>query len=426
MSPSTPPSPPPPPSPSPPPPSPSPPPPSPSPPPPSPPPPSPSPSQPSPSPPPPSPSSPPPSPSPPPPSPPCKDKVNSCKQMKTVVACSEIQNICAVSCGVCIPLSPSPPPPSLPPPPSPSPPPPSPSRCTGSNTFADKASLKTAVTEYNSNAAAATAKYGPIAGWCVSRVTDMGKLFFGMYHFNEDISSWDTSRFTNMHAMFWSGFNHPLSFDTSRVTDMSHMFAANQWFNQPLHLDTSRVTNMADMFHAASTFNQPLSFDTSRVTNMRRMFWDAKKFSQQLRFDLSSVPNTGEMFHVCTPPCPAPPICAAARTLLLHAARTPRSRWCIPAGGGSCTRSLRPRRFHALVFRIGRGPRVVGSSENRNRQDVPIATLCIGMQEAEHSSTSQWGIRPRNATSKRSASSGKVLGYMWDWGYGYVGVMSRL
>ena len=104
---------------------------------------------------------------------------------------------------------------------------------------------------------------------------------------------------------------------------------------------------------------------------------DAKKFSQQLRFDLSSVPNTGEMFHVCTPPRPAPPICAAARTLLLHAARTPRSRWCIPAGGGSCTRSLRPRRFHALVFRIGRGPRVVGSSENRNRQDVPIATLCV-------------------------------------------------
>ena len=33
---------------------------------------------------------------------------------------------------------------------------------------------------------------------------------------------------------------------------------------------------------------------------------DAKKFSQQLRFDLSSVPNTGEMFHVCTPPRPAP------------------------------------------------------------------------------------------------------------------------
>merc|ERR1719215_2305176 len=266
--------------------------------------------------------------------------------MKTVVACSEIQNICAVSCGVCIPLSPSPP---------------SPSRCTGSNTFADKASLKTAVTEYNWNAAAATAKYGPIAGWCVSRVTDMGKLFFNMYHFNEDISSWDTSRVTNMHAMFWSGFNHPLSFDTSRVTDMSAMFQHNEWFNQPLHLDTSRVTNMASMFNGAHAFNQPLSFDTSRVTNMVNMFFvrsspcsalpicsralspanaactvvalcsapprfsaraepactlcallatlgsqSAKNFNQQLRFDLSSVPNTGSMFYVCTPPRPAP------------------------------------------------------------------------------------------------------------------------
>jgi hypothetical protein len=41
------------------------------------------------------------------------------------------------------------------------------------------------------------------------------------------------------------------------------------------------------------------------------------------------------------------------------------------------------------------------------------------------SSATQWGTRPRNATSKRSASSGKVLGYMWEWGMG-MGVMSRL
>jgi hypothetical protein len=37
------------------------------------------------------------------------------------------------------------------------------------HSFADKASLRTAVTEYDSNAAAATEKYGPIGGCGASR-----------------------------------------------------------------------------------------------------------------------------------------------------------------------------------------------------------------------------------------------------------------
>ena len=61
----------------------------------------------------------------------------------------------------------------------------------GTPTFADKASLQTAVTEYDSNAAAATAKYGAIADWRVSAVTDMSQLFKNLSNFNADISSWD-------------------------------------------------------------------------------------------------------------------------------------------------------------------------------------------------------------------------------------------
>merc|ERR1719424_2190470 len=92
--------------------------------PPNPPPPSPSPPLPSPSPPTPSPSPPAPSPSPPQPSaPPCQDQLPNCGQLSSWLPCSSIQHVCAVTCGACIPLSPSPPPPS-PPPPSPSPPPP--------------------------------------------------------------------------------------------------------------------------------------------------------------------------------------------------------------------------------------------------------------------------------------------------------------
>ena len=74
--------------------------------------------------------------------------------------------------------------------------------CTG-HSFADKASLRTAVTEYDSNAAAATAKYGPIAGWCVSLVTDMQDMFKDLHNFNADISGWDTSGVTSMYRMFW-------------------------------------------------------------------------------------------------------------------------------------------------------------------------------------------------------------------------------
>jgi len=64
------------------------------------------------------------------------------------------------------------------------------------------ANLKAAAKEYHSNAAAATAKYGAIAGWCVSGVTDMSVLFFNLRSFNADISGWDTSRVTDMSRMF--------------------------------------------------------------------------------------------------------------------------------------------------------------------------------------------------------------------------------
>jgi len=92
------------------------------------------------------------------------------------------------------------------PPPPPSPPPPSPSpslptqACT--YTFTSKASLKTAVQAYDADPTAATATYGPIAGWCVSVITDMSYLFHNLQNFNADISSWDTSGVTDMSWMF--------------------------------------------------------------------------------------------------------------------------------------------------------------------------------------------------------------------------------
>jgi surface protein len=46
-------------------------------------------------------------------------------------------------------------------------------------------------------------KYGAIASWCVSRVTDMSDLFSSLRNFNADISGWDTSRVTDMNYMFF-------------------------------------------------------------------------------------------------------------------------------------------------------------------------------------------------------------------------------
>ena len=68
--------------------------------------------------------------------------------------------------------------------------------------FTSRADLKTATQEYNANSLAATSKYGPVANWDVSDISDMRELFKGRESFNADISSWDTSGVTDMREMF--------------------------------------------------------------------------------------------------------------------------------------------------------------------------------------------------------------------------------
>ena len=84
--------------------------------------------------------------------------------------------------------------------PAPAPPaaPPSPP-----GTFTSKKSLEKAVKAFNKKPAKAEKKYGPIAGWDVSGITDMSGLFYGKTKFNADISNWDTSSVTSMFAMFY-------------------------------------------------------------------------------------------------------------------------------------------------------------------------------------------------------------------------------
>ena len=68
--------------------------------------------------------------------------------------------------------------------------------------FTIKAKLQAAILEYNADPTAATKKYGPIADWDVSEITDMSGLFDNMRNFNAEISNWDTSSVTDMSSMF--------------------------------------------------------------------------------------------------------------------------------------------------------------------------------------------------------------------------------
>ena len=83
--------------------------------------------------------------------------------------------------------------------PAPAPPaaPPSPP-----GTFTGKDSLIKAVKYFNKKPWKAEKKYGPIATWDVSGITDMSVLFYGKTKFNADISNWDTSGVTDMSSMF--------------------------------------------------------------------------------------------------------------------------------------------------------------------------------------------------------------------------------
>ena len=54
------------------------------------------------------------------------------------------------------------------------------------------ASLRAAVKEYFADKAACERRHGKMNTWDVGRVTDMSRLFYRRFNFNEDISAWDT------------------------------------------------------------------------------------------------------------------------------------------------------------------------------------------------------------------------------------------
>ena len=169
----------------------------------------------------------------------------------------------------------------------------------------DNETIREAVIEWDDNENKSKKKYGHIANWDTSEVTDMNNLFSNGESFNQPIGAWDVSNVTSMHAMFGNAynFNQPIdNWNVSKVEDMSFMFCSSEGmkFNQPLdNWDVSKVTNMEYMFLSAESFNQPIgSWNVSNVTNMDNMFSKAKSFNQPLdNWDVSKVTNMSGMFY---------------------------------------------------------------------------------------------------------------------------------
>ena len=146
-----------------------------------------------------------------------------------------------------------------------------------------------------------------LSNFDTSKVTDMSEMFENMYNLTSlDLSNFDTSKVTNMAGMFNSMFNlttlNLSNFDTSRVTDMSDMFFCiyNLTTLDLSNFDTSKVTDMRDMFYSMrslTTLNLS-NFDTSKVTDMGLMFCSMRSLTtlNLSNFDTSKVTAMNGMF----------------------------------------------------------------------------------------------------------------------------------
>jgi len=93
------------------------------------------------------------------------------------------------------------------------------------------------------------------------------------------------------------------SFDTSKVTDMEDMFSACKIDTLNLaNFNTGNVTDMGDMFKNCTVRNLDLSsFDTRKVTDMREMFSGCGNLTSLdlSNFNMGSVQYYYDMFTDC-------------------------------------------------------------------------------------------------------------------------------
>ena len=149
-----------------------------------------------------------------------------------------------------------------------------------------------------------------------SGVTDMGYMFYNSKSLTSlDVSMFNTEKVTNMREMFGylesvTSIKFGSSFNTKNVTDMYGMFAGTNLTTLNLSsFDTSKVTNMRQMFFGMSNLTSlDLSnFNTSQVMNMSYMFSISgtpdpsmdklEKIYVNNDFDTSKLMSYGSMFY---------------------------------------------------------------------------------------------------------------------------------
>ena len=150
-----------------------------------------------------------------------------------------------------------------------------------------------------------------LSSWDSSKVTDMRRMFDNCSSLTTlDLSGWDTSNVTKMGSMF----DHCSSlttldvsnWDTSKVTDMYSMFdnCSSLTTLDVSNWDTSKVTDMGWMFYYCSSLTtlDVSYFDTSNVTDMGYMFRSCSKLTSLdlSNWDTSNVTKMGSMFYNCS------------------------------------------------------------------------------------------------------------------------------
>jgi surface protein len=177
-----------------------------------------------------------------------------------------------------------------------------------------------------------------IKNWNTSKITNMQAMFFKQPNFNQDVSTkevtvdgntytaWDTLNVTNMSFIFanrlpmFGTFNQNIgNWNTSKATSMLQILTVQPNFNQDISTkvvtvngvtytawDTSNVTNMSFMFYNEppffGSFNQNISnWNTIKVTNMAGIFENQVLFNHPLNsWDTSKVTNMADMFNTAT------------------------------------------------------------------------------------------------------------------------------
>ena len=144
-----------------------------------------------------------------------------------------------------------------------------------------------------------------LSSFDTSKVTDMTGMFEGSHEITTlDLSSFDTSNVTSMFSMFSECAATTLdlsNFDTSNVTNMSGMFSESAATTIDLsNFNTSNVTDMSLMFaYSVATTLDLSSFNTKNVNDMSFMFDNSSATTIDLSgFDTSKVTDMERMFYL--------------------------------------------------------------------------------------------------------------------------------